>query len=89
LFAWEEDQFRNFLEIIAPFTPSNHHDLRHIFCGIYFGWVMILVDLRHIFCLWRSIINTFCLFRICNLCSRIYGSVVSPLRFLHSLGNLF
>jgi hypothetical protein len=26
LFAWEEEQFRDFLDIIAPFTPSNHGD---------------------------------------------------------------
>jgi hypothetical protein len=26
LFAWEEDQFRDFLEIIAPFNPSIHQD---------------------------------------------------------------
>jgi hypothetical protein len=32
LFAWEEDQFRDFLEIIAPFTPSIHHD-----CWLWMG----------------------------------------------------
>jgi hypothetical protein len=26
LFVWEEDQHCDLLEIIAPFTPSNHHD---------------------------------------------------------------
>jgi hypothetical protein len=26
LFAWEEEQYREFLEIIAPFMPSDQHD---------------------------------------------------------------
>jgi hypothetical protein len=26
LFAWEEDQYTNFMEIIAPFTPTVQHD---------------------------------------------------------------